>query len=288
MTIKFDKMHGLGNDFVIIDERRVPMQIIEEDQRTHEVRSIADRKRGVGCDQLIVLRPSVRADAYMQIYNADGGEVAACGNATRCVGWLMMREHRKDSALVETEAGLLECRLEASGQVRVNMGQPWLHWEDIPLAEEQDTHCLETAWEGENCELIQPVAVNVGNPHLVFFVDNVGKIPLKTAGPALETDAMFPERINVNIAQVDAKDHITMRTWERGAGITLACGTGACATVVAARRRGLVDKEVTVQLPGGELIVRWDGTEKDPAHDVWMSGPVAHAFSGELPEKAWV
>lgn len=285
MTIRFDKMHGLGNDFVIIDERRVPMQIIEDTQRTHEVRSIADRKRGVGCDQLIVLRPSVRADAYMQIYNADGSEVAACGNASRCVAWLMMRAGRKDNALIETEVGLLECRLEPTGQVRVNMGQPWLHWEDIPLAAEQDTYCLETAWEES---LIQPVAVNVGNPHIVFFVENVGKIPLKTAGPALEHDPLFPERINVNVAQVDSPTHITMRTWERGAGETLACGTGACATVVAARRRGLVEPEVVVQLPGGELIIRWNGTEQDPAHDVWMTGPVAHSFSGELPEKAWV
>lgn len=284
-TIHFDKMHGLGNDFVIIDERRVPMQIIEEDQRTHEVRAIADRKRGVGCDQLIVLRPSVRADAYMQIYNADGGEVAACGNATRCVGWLMMREGRKDSALVETEAGLLECKLEPTGQVRVNMGPPLLSWQEIPLAEEQDTYCLETAFEET---LIQPVAVSMGNPHIVFFVENVGKIPLKTAGPALEHDRMFPERVNVNIAQVDDAHHITMRTWERGAGETLACGTGACATVVAARRRGMVEPEVKVQLPGGELIIRWAGTEEDPAHDVWMTGPVAHAFSGELPGKAWV
>ncbi len=284
-TIHFNKMHGLGNDFVIIDERRVPMQIIEEAQRTHEVRAIADRKRGVGCDQLIVLRASVRADAYMQIYNADGSEVAACGNATRCVGWLMMREGRKDNALVETESGLLECRLEPTGQVRVNMGPPLLSWQEIPLAEEQDTYCLETAWEES---LIQPVAVSMGNPHIVFFVDNVGKVPLKTAGPALEHDAMFPERVNVNVAQVEDASHITMRTWERGAGETLACGTGACATVVAARRRGLVEPEVKVQLPGGELIVRWSGMESDPAHDVWMTGPVAHSFSGELPENAWV
>lgn len=283
--IRFDKMHGIGNDFVIIDERRVPMQIIEEAQRIQEVRSISDRKRGVGCDQLIVLRPSTRADAYMQIYNADGGEVAACGNASRCVAWLMMREGRKDNALIETEAGLLECRLEPTGLVRVNMGQPWLHWEDIPLAAEQDTYCLETAWEGV---LIRPVAVNVGNPHLVFFVENVGKIPLKTAGAALERDPLFPERVNVNVVQVDSPAHVTMRTWERGAGETLACGTGACAAVVAARRRGLVEPEVAVQLPGGELVIRWNGTEEDPAHDVWMTGPVAHSFSGELPEKAWV
>lgn len=284
-SIHFDKMHGLGNDFVIIDERRVPMQIIEESQRMQEVRAIADRKRGVGCDQLIVLRASNRADTYMQIYNADGGEVAACGNASRCVAWLMMREGRKDNALIETEAGLLECRLEPTGQVRVNMGQPWLHWQDIPLSAEQDTYCLETAYEDT---LIQPVAVSVGNPHIVFFVENVGKIPLKTAGPLLEHDALFPERVNVNVAQVDAPNHITMRTWERGAGETLACGTGACATVVAARRRGLIEPEVKVQLPGGELIIRWSGTEADPAHDVWMTGPVAHAFSGVLPEKAWV
>jgi len=180
------------------------------------------------------------------------------------------------------------------------MGYPLLAWQEIPLAEEQDTYCLETAWEdtravgssgarGEEAyALIQPVAVNMGNPHIVFFVDNVGRIPLKTAGPLLEHDALFPQRVNVNVAQIDSPTHITMRTWERGAGETLACGTGACATVVAARRRGLVEPEVTVQLPGGELMIRWSGTEEDRAHDVWMTGSVAHSFSGTLPGQAWV
>lgn len=284
MSIRFEKMHGLGNDFVIIDERRVPMQIIGESQRSDEVQAIANRKTGVGCDQLIVMRPSSRADTYMQIYNADGGEVAACGNATRCVAWLMMREGRKDSSLIETEVGLLECRLNDLGHVKVNMGVPLLGWKDIPLSREEDTLHVDLYAE----KLHDAVAVNMGNPHAVFFVENVGSIPLKTIGPELEHDGLFPERANINIAQVDAPDHITLRTWERGAGETLACGTGACATVVAARRRGLTDNKVTVQLPGGELVIRWDGTEEDTEHDVWMTGPVAHSFSGELGEQQWV
>jgi diaminopimelate epimerase len=277
-------MHGLGNDFVIIDERRCPMQIVEEAQRIREVRAIADRRHGVGCDQLVVLRPSRRADTYMQIYNADGGEVSACGNATRCVAWLMMREGRKDAALVETAAGLLECRLDATGQVRVNMGMPKLSWLEIPLAEARDTLRLDVEYGA----LHAPVAVNVGNPHLVFFVSDAESVPLAEAGPALEHHPLFPERVNVNIAQVDAPARMILRTWERGAGETLACGTGACATVVAARRRGLAEPNVIVRLPGGTLTIHWEGSEEDPAHPVWMTGTVAHAFSGALPESAWV
>ena len=284
MTIPFEKMHGLGNDFVIIDERGAPMQLVEAEQRQAMVERIASRKTGVGCDQLIVMRHSGHADCFMQIYNADGSEVEACGNATRCVGWLMMREHRVDHALIDSEAGLLECRLEESGMVRVNMGPPLLDWESIPLAREEDTFSLSLAME----MLKEPVAVNMGNPHLVFLVENAGAIPLKSLGPELEHDPLFPQRINVNIAQIDGPDHITLRTWERGVGETLACGTGACATVVAARRRGLVESGVTIQLPGGELFIRWDGTEKDTSHDVWMTGPATHSFTGALSEGWWV
>ncbi|MBY0355031.1 MAG: diaminopimelate epimerase [Rickettsiales bacterium] len=282
--IPFHKMHGLGNDFVIIDERRMPMQIIEPEQRARMVRQLAERRVGIGCDQLIVMRPTKRADVYMQIYNADGSEVEACGNATRCVAWRMMREKHKDATLIETEAGILECYLVGKGQVRVNMGIPRLNWLQMPLSREADTLHLPLVAEG----LSDGVAVNMGNPHAVFFVRDVGSIPLKRIGPELEHHGLFPERANINIAQIDSSHHITLRTWERGAGETLACGTGACATVVAARRRELSAPNVTVQLPGGELQIEWQGSEADASHPVWMTGPVAESFQGQLNDEQWV
>lgn len=282
--IPFLKMHGLGNDFVIIDERKMPMQIIEPEQRETAVRALADRKLGIGCDQLIVMRPTKRADVYMQIYNADGSEVAACGNATRCVAWLMMRKRHKDATLIETEAGLLECYLAGKGLVRVNMGIPRLNWLDMPLSREADTLHLPLEME----MLKDGVAVNMGNPHAVYFVNDIGSVPLKRIGPELEHNGLFPERANINVARIDSPDHITLRTWERGAGETLACGTGACATVVAARRREMSAPHVTVQLPGGELHIEWQGSEADPHHPVWMTGPAATSFRGELDDGQWV
>lgn len=282
--IKFEKMHGLGNDFVIIDQRHSPMQIIGHEQREDLVQAISNRRTGVGCDQLIVMRPSSRADVYMQIYNADGGEVAACGNATRCVAWLLMREKRSERVLVETEAGFLSAQLIGKERVSVNLGYPGLGWEDVPLAREEDTLHLSLKKD----KFRDPVAVSMGNPHAVFFVEDIGAVPVRAIGPELENDPLFPERANINFAEVTARDAITLRTWERGSGETLACGTGACATLVAARRRGLVDAEATILMPGGELTIRWDGSEGNPAHDVWMTGPVAHAFSGELDEQYWV
>ncbi len=286
MTIRFEKMHGLGNDFVILDERRSPMQIIEEKQRSDEVRRLACRRTGIGCDQLVVLRPSGRADAFMQIYNADGGEVAACGNATRCVGWLIMREKRTDHALIDSDAGLLECRLAGKERVKVNLGPPRLDWQSIPLARAMDTLRLDGLSlppQGEGW-----TAVNMGNPHAVCFVADVRAVPLAEIGPKLEHNPLFPERANITVAQIDSPAQITLRTWERGCGETPACGTAACAAVVAARRRGRVAAEVTANAPGGALCIHWDGDEKDPAHDVWMTGPVAPVFSGELPEGWWV
>ncbi len=284
MGITFEKMHGLGNDFVIIDQRKSPMQLLGHEQREELVQQIANRKTGVGCDQLIVMRPSSRADVYMQIYNADGSEVAACGNATRCVGWLLMREKRGEHVLVETESGFLSAQLAGKELISVNLGLPGLGWEDIPLSRQEDTLHLSLKKD----QFRDPVGVSMGNPHMVFFVEDVGKVPLRAVGSELEHDPLYPERANVNFVQVDNRVHVTLRTWERGAGETLACGTGACATVVAARRRGLVEPEVTVLMPGGELTIRWEGSEGDPNHDVWMTGPVAHSFSGELDERFWV
>jgi diaminopimelate epimerase len=284
IMIHFEKMHGLGNDFVIIDERKFPMQLVEAQQREEAVRRIAARTTGVGCDQLLVLRYSPRADAYMQIYNADGSEVGACGNATRCVGWMMMREKHADAALIDTEAGMLECRLAGKERVSVNMSAPRLSWQEIPLATATDT--LHIPIESEM--LRDGVAVSMGNPHLVFFVDDVAAIPLQRLGSALEHHPLFPQRVNVSVAHVISPNHIQLRVWERGCGETMACGTGACATFTAARRRGLVHESATVSLQGGDLEIHWKGTESDPAHPLWMTGAIAHSFSGTLNDSQWV
>ncbi len=284
MTLPFEKMHGLGNDFVIIDQRHAPMQLQDAAERCNAVRQIADRRTGIGCDQLVVLRPSSRADTYMQIYNADGGEVAACGNATRCVAWLLMREARKDAALIETEADMLECRLAGRELVSVNMGIPRTGWRDIPLACEADTLALPLERNG----LGRPVGVNVGNPHAIYFVADTDAIPLAELGPALEHDPLFPGRANISVAMVEHRARIRLRTWERGVGETPACGTAGCAAAVAARRLGLCDSHMEIVFPGGLLEIVWEGGEGDFLHDVWMTGPVAHIFSGELKTGLWI
>lgn len=283
-SIPFQKMHGLGNDFVIIDERRSPFQIVDAALRERKVKAIAERCTGVGCDQLIVMRPSRRGDVYMQIFNSDGGEVASCGNASRCVAWLMMKEMRKETILIETEAGIISAHLMGKETVKVAMGKPRLDWQGIPLSHETDTLHLSLSRD----MLKNGVAVGMGNPHAVFFVPDPERIPLSQVGPLLEHDGLFPERANINVARVDSPTHITLMTWERGAGLTLACGTGACATMVAARRRGLVRTEATVKMPGGELVIGWEGTENDPGHEVFMTGPVAESFAGELTPEWWV
>lgn len=282
-TINFIKMHGLGNDFVIIDERHSPMQLVDPDQRARMVQALAARRTGIGCDQLAVLRPSGRADCYMQIYNNDGTESAACGNVTRCVGWLLMREKHSDAALIDTEAGLLETYLAGAEQVRVNMGIPRLDWNDIPLAHAEDTRTMPPKWEG----LGAGVCVSMGNPHIVFFVDDAQNINLPVQGACIENDPLFPDRVNVSLAQITSSTSITLRVWERGAGETLACGTGACATHVAARLRGLVERNTTVCLPGGELRIEWAGTAENTTHPVWMSGAVATSFTGQLGAGQW-
>lgn len=283
-SIPFQKMHGLGNDFVIIDERKSPFQIVDAALREKKVKAIAERRTGVGCDQLIVMRPSRRGDVYMQIFNSDGGEVASCGNASRCVAWLIMKELRKETILIETEAGLISAHLIGKETVKVAMGEPKLDWQGIPLSHETDTLHLPLARD----PLKNGVAVGMGNPHAVFFVPDPERIALAQIGPLLEHDSLFPERANINVARIDSPTRITLMTWERGAGLTLACGTGACATMVAARRRGLVRAEATVKMPGGELIIGWEGAEDDPGHEVFMTGPVAESFAGELTPEWWV
>ena len=270
MSIPFVKMHGLGNDFVIIDGRDHPIALSES-----EVRALAARRTGIGCDQLIVIENAGGngADAFMRIYNADGGEVGACGNATRCVASLLMREGARDSVRLFTNSGMLEAESLADGTVAVDMGEPQTGWREIPLAEPADTLHLDiTAGP-----LSDPVAVSMGNPHAVFFVDDAAAIDLAALGPALEHHGMFPERANIGIAQVLDRNAIRLRVWERGVGITTACATGACAAAVAANRRRLADRNVTLHMDGGALAVelRGDG-------HVLMTGPVAVSFSGNF------
>jgi diaminopimelate epimerase len=270
MTIPFLKMHGLGNDFVVIDARSSNLSLTEA-----QVRAIADRRTGVGFDQFIVIQPpkTPGATAFMHIRNPDGSEAGACGNATRCVAHLLMEESGAGEAVVETISGLLPSRMEAGGLVTVDMGPARLDWRDIPLAGPADTLRLDVAegpWSG-------PVAVSMGNPHIVFFVDDVDAVPLERVGPVLEHHPAFPQRANIEFVQVLSRTKLRMRVWERSAGITRACGSGACAVQVAAVRRGLVERRAEVVLDGGSLTIEW----REDGH-VLMTGPVALSFTGVL------
>jgi len=262
MALRFRKMHGLGNDFVVLDARENAIAIDEA-----KARAIADRRTGVGCDQLILLEPSDVADVRMRIWNADGGEVESCGNAARCIALLEGGE-----VTIETAGGIIRGSANGSAAT-IDMGAPRFAWEEIPLAYAMDTASMPVGWD----ELENPAAVNVGNPHIVFFVADVHAVDLARLGPLIEHDPLFPERVNVNIAAIEG-DAIRLRVWERGAGPTLACGTGACATAVAAIRRKLVQSPVEVRLPGGDLTIAWA-----PGETIRMSGPATHVFTGELP-----
>ncbi len=266
----FVKMHGLGNDFVVIDVRRHGIAI---DDAT--ARAIADRHRGVGCDQLILIEPprDRHAAAFMRIRNADGGEVAACGNAARCVGALMMAETGATRVTIETDAGLLDAEALGDGQVRVDLGPARLEWRDIPLASARDTLHAGLALG----PLSDPVCTSMGNPHATFFVADADAIDLAALGPVLEHDPLFPERANIGVVQMLAPDRLRLRVWERGAGITPACGTGACAALVAANRRGLAARRAEVIADGGALMIEW----RADGH-VTMTGPVAVSFTGAL------
>ena len=261
MRAAFTKMHGLGNDFVVLDTRAAPLPPVT----AALARALADRRTGIGCDQLIVLEESPTADFRMRIYNSDGGEVEACGNATRAVAVL-----HGSPAQIETAGGVLAVQ-PGEGGAAVDMGEPRFEWDAIPLAYAMDTTALPVGWD----ELEQPAAVNVGNPHAVFFVDDCDAIELDRLGPQIERDPLFPQRVNVNVATVEYESKIRLRVWERGAGLTRACGTGACATAVAAMRRGLVGPEVTVTLPGGPLLIAWGEDGR-----VTMTGPATESFRG--------
>ena len=269
-ALPFIKMHGLGNDFVVLDGRSRAVRLNVE-----QVRAIADRHTGVGCDQLIVIEPprASLADAFMRIRNADGGEVGACGNATRCVASLLMAEKNSEHVIIETAAGLLDAEACGDGLVGVDMGRVSFDWRDIPLAKPADTLHLDIAAAPSS----DGVAVNVGNPHAVFFVGDAEVVPLEAVGPTIETHPMFPERTNVDVAEVLGPDRIRLRVWERGVGVTRACGSGACATLAAAARRGLTGRSAEVILDGGRLHIDW---LKDD--HVVMTGPVATSFTGTL------
>jgi len=266
--IPFVKMHGLGNDFVVLDAREGGVPPVD----ARLAAAIADRHRGIGCDQLVLLERSDAADFRMRIFNADGSEVEACGNATRAVGLLHGREAR-----IETLGGLIEARPDAGG-IAVDMGEPRFGWDEIPLAYAMDTLHMPVGWE----ELDDPVAVNVGNPHAIFFVPDCDAVDLARLGPLIEHDPLFPERVNVNVATVESRAAIRLRVWERGAGLTLACGTGACATAVGAMRRGLVERSVRVTLPGGPLQIEWT-----PDNRIVMTGPATEAFRGSFDPAAY-
>lgn len=275
--IPFRKMNGLGNDFVVLDAREAPIPL-----GIAQARAIADRETGVGCDQLVTIEPSKRADIFMRIRNADGSEVDACGNATRCIADLVMTETGTDRVAVETNAGILNCTRAGELRVAVDIGPPKLEWHEIPIAERMDTRVIELQIGPIDDPILHsPSVVNVGNPHCIFWVDDVDAYDLERIGPMLEHHPIFPERANISLAHVTSRTAITLKVWERGVGLTRACGTAACAVVVAAVRRNLTDRRITVTLPGGDLDMEW----RESDGHVLMTGPVAYDFDGVLDPK---
>lgn len=269
----FIKMHGLLNHFVITDAREQSYRPDEE-----EIRRVCEPRAGVGADQLVVIEcvsnsgQEAGANAFMRLFNIDGREVEACGNATRCVAWLLMEEQGVAALTLETLAGLIECRRTGDKEVSCVMGQVSMNWQDVPLAEERDTLHLNL----EYGSLTDGVALSIGNPHIVYFVDDLDSVDIESLAPRIQEDALFPNGVNVGIAQIQSSDHMRLTVFERGAGLTTACGSGACVAVCAARERGLTNKnKMTVSMPAGDIgiEIRDDGTAV-------MTGPVAFCFSG--------
>lgn len=273
MTKTFIKMHGLGNDFAVFDGRQQNIAVSPE-----KIRALADRRTGIGFDQLVIMDPprTPKTDVFLRIYNADGSEVGACGNASRCIAKLLITELKQPEVILETKAAQLRAKM-AGDRVTVDMGNVYLKWREIPLSSEKNTDSLPISEGG----LTQPVAVNVGNPHAVFFVPDVTKIPLSEVGPKIEHHPLFPEKVNVEVAQVLSPTQIRMRVWERGTGITQACGTGACAVTVAGVRRGLTGRKVTVELDGGSLDIEW----RESDNHVLMTGDAVAVYLGEINDE---
>jgi diaminopimelate epimerase len=269
MTTPFVKMHGCGNDFVILDERPTPLPLTPTRSA-----AIANRHTGIGCDQLIIMQPAATADAFMRIRNPDGSEAGACGNATRCVADILMRQTGRTQVTIRTISGDLPAIRRPDGSIQVDMGPPGLDWSDIPLAHPVDTLHLDLPG--------QPAAASMGNPHATFFVADLTAIDITSLGPRLEHDPLFPHRANIGFAEIIDPTTIRLRVWERGAGLTRACGSGACATLVNAHRRGLTHRRAAVIVDGGTLDIEW----RDDNH-VLMTGPVATAFTGQIDLEAY-
>jgi diaminopimelate epimerase len=264
MNTAFVKMHGCGNDFVILDERSRPRALTPE-----QAAFLANRHTGIGCDQVIAIQPCPEADAFMRIWNPDGSEAGACGNATRCVADILMRDAGSGAVTIRTVSGDLHATSGAEGLITVDMGAPRLDWADIPLARPMDTLRLDLPGE--------PAAASMGNPHATFFVPDLGLVPIGRLGPEMEHHKLFPQRANIGFAQVLDPETIRLKVWERGAGLTLACGSGACAALVNAHRRGLTHRRAQVIVDGGTLTIEW----REDNH-VLMTGPAVTAFRGEI------
>lgn len=274
MTRPFVKMNGAGNDFVVVYALSAPFAPTGD-----QVRAWADRATGEGFDQLIAIEPSERADAFMRVWNADGGVVETCGNALRCVGWLLLESIGRDEVRIDTLGGVTTARRAGDHRVTVDMGAPRLDWDQVPLAEEMDTRGIELQVGPIDDPVVHtPGAVSMGNPHVVFFTDRQGDGFVRGTGSLVEHHPLFPQGVNVGFADVKARDRIRLRVWERGAGLTQACGTGACAALVAAARRGLTDRRAEVEVDGGVLTIDW--SEAD-GH-VRMTGPVEIERTGRL------
>lgn len=274
--LHFRKMNGLGNDFVVFDARRRPVAMDEA-----RARAIADRKTGIGCDQLIVLEPSAKADVTMRIWNNEGGEVESCGNATRCIADILFDEKKATRATIDTKGGFLVAEKGGEKLVTVDMGAPRFDWQDIPLSEKfHDTRYIDLHVGPVEAPLIdRPSVVNVGNPHCIFWVKDLDVVDLAKVGPMLEHHPLFPKRANITLARIDDRSHVVIKVWERGAGLTRACGTAACAVMAAGHRLKRLDDKATITLPGGDLFM---AIRESDGHII-MTGPVAYEFEGDLP-----
>jgi diaminopimelate epimerase len=274
--MKFAKMNGLGTEIAVLDARDRPLTL-----NASAVEALAVAGKGIGFDQLMVLLPPKNplADVYTEIWNADGSKVAACGNGSRCVAWYVMREMKRENLVIETEAGLLGAVSVGPNRISVDMGEPIFDWERIPMSERMDTVRIELqVGPIDDPVLHGPGVVSMGNPHCVFFVQDAELAPVEAVGPMIEYHPLFPERTNVGFAEIVARDHIRLRVWERGAGLTKACGTGACAALVAAVRRRLCDRTANVQVDGGMLQIEW----RECDNHVIMTGAVALESEGNL------
>lgn len=271
MKLPFQKMHGAGNDFIVLDGRAQAITLAPE-----QAKFLCDRHVGIGCDTLVILKKAKDADVAVRFINGDGSDSATCGNATRCVADMLMRESGMNEARIATAGGLLTATRDEAGRITVNMGTPKFGWQDIPLSESRNTLHLGL----EMGLLMDPAAVNMGNPHAVFFVRDIAHIKIAEWGAKLEHHPLFPERANISAVEVLGESHIKMAVWERGAGLTLACGSAACAAVAAGVRRGVIHPECRVDLPGGTLDIHWRKADGGASGDIFMTGPVAYVFEG--------